>query len=153
METLSIDCSPPSVRPRPVEMQEPTKSSRANLAEAVDVEGERGPDELAFCFRLPRNVDKNRFSSSYERFLFLRFLKHVACLSVKVAVVVAPLYDIFQPCLFASYPPFWRCGLRTAVVIEQKGIVLRSTKWLQVIFIFTDTEQRFTLALVQVVGG
>ena len=90
---------------------------------------------------------------SYERFLFLRFLKHVACLSVKVAVVVAPLYDIFQPCLFASYPPFWRCGVRTAVVIEQKGIVLRSTKWLQVIFIFTDTEQRFTLALVQVVGG
>ena len=81
LETLSIDCSPPSVRP--VEMQKPTKSSRANLVEAVDVERERGPDELAFCFRLPRNVDKNRFSPSYERFLFLRFFKHVAGLSVR----------------------------------------------------------------------
>ena len=85
METLSIDCSPPSVRP--VEMQKPTKSSRANLAEAVDVEGERGPDELAFCFRLPRNVDKSRFSSSFLRTLplppFSQTRRMSDCLSVR----------------------------------------------------------------------
>ena len=81
----------------------------------------RDETEMAFCFRLPRNVDKSRFSFSFPVFPDTSVVRHVT--------IVAPFYDIFHPCLPWPFPCpfiplFWRLRLRTAVVM--KGTALRN---------------------------